>query len=86
MLNIYKKCHATEKFLLFFGYRVVIFKMICLMNRNFFEDQMNDLYASVQYGNTDCFYNLEDYLSDRGFREGSYGFDNLVFFDDSSLL
>ena len=33
MLNIYKKCIATEKFLLFFGYRVVIFKMICLDNK-----------------------------------------------------
>ena len=43
------------------------------MERNFFEDQLNDIYTSVQAGNLDCFYDLEEYLSDRGYREGFFG-------------
>lgn len=43
------------------------------MERNFFEDQLNDIYTSVQDGNLDCFYDLEEYLSDRGYRKGFHG-------------
>lgn len=34
---------------------------------------MNDLYSSVQDGNLENYYDLEDYLSYRGYREGFYG-------------
>lgn len=39
------------------------------MERNFFEDRMNDIYTSVQDGNLDCYYALEEYLSYRGYRD-----------------
>ena len=34
---------------------------------------MNDIYSSVQDGNLENYYDLEDYLSYRGYREGFYG-------------
>lgn len=57
------------------------------MERNFFEDQLNDIYTSVQDGNLDCFYALEEYLSDRGYREGFFGLEGeegLESLDDES--
>jgi hypothetical protein len=38
------------------------------MERNFFEDRMNDIYTSVQDGNLENYYALEDYLTERGYR------------------
>lgn len=43
------------------------------MKRIFYEDRMNDLYSSVQDGDLENYYDLEDYLSYRGYREGFYG-------------
>lgn len=40
------------------------------MKRIFFEDRMNDLYSSVQDGDLENYYDLEDYLS---YRDGFYG-------------
>ena len=43
------------------------------MNRIYLEDHLNDIYSSVQDGNLDCFYDLEEYPSERGYRKGFYG-------------
>lgn len=51
----------------------VIFLNFTTMNRNFFEDRMNDIYTSVQDGSVENYYALEDYLSERGYRDGFYG-------------
>lgn len=53
----------------------VYFLNLTTMNRNFFEDRMNDIYTSVQDGNLENYYALEDYLSERGYRDGFYGLD-----------
>ena len=53
----------------------VNFLNLTTMNRNFFEDRMNDIYTSVQDGNLENYYALEDYLSERGYRDGFYGLD-----------
>ena len=45
------------------------------MNRNFFEDRMNDIYTSVQDGSVENYYALEEYLTERGYRDGFYGID-----------
>jgi hypothetical protein len=61
------------------------------MERNFFEDRMNDIYTSVQDGNLENYYALEDYLSERGYRDGFYGLnteeglDN-VYDDEADLI
>ena len=54
------------------------------MKRNFYEDRMNDIYTSVQDGNLENYYALEDYLSERGYRDGFYGFGGLdnVYVDE----
>jgi hypothetical protein len=52
---------------------------------------MNDIYTSVQDGNLENYYALEDYLSERGYRDGFYGLnteeglDN-VYDDESNLI
>ncbi len=61
------------------------------MKRNFFEDRMNDIYTSVQDGNLENYYALEDYLSERGYRDGFYGPDteeglDNVYDDESNLI
>ena len=38
------------------------------MKRNFFEDRMNDIYTSVQDGSVENYYALEEYLSERVYR------------------
>ena len=53
----------------------VNFLNLTTMKRNFFEDRMNDIYTSVQDGNLENYYALEDYLSERGYRDGFYGLD-----------
>ncbi len=61
------------------------------MTRNIFEDRMNDLYCSVQDGSLENYYALEDYLSERGYRDGFYGLgDNTgldnVYADEADLV
>lgn len=53
----------------------VIFLNLTTMERIFFEDRMNDIYTSVQDGSLENYYALEDYLSERGYRDGFYGID-----------
>lgn len=43
------------------------------MARNIIEDRMNDMYCSVQDGNLENYYALEEYLTERGYRDGFYG-------------
>ena len=43
---------------------------------------MNDLYCSVQDGNLENYYALEDYLSERGYRDGFYGFGGYAALDN----
>ena len=52
------------------------------MKRNFYEDRMNDLYCSVQDGNLENFYALEEYLSERGYREGFLGLEGESLLED----
>lgn len=52
------------------------------MKRNFYEDRMNDIYTSVQDGNLENYYALEDYLSERGYRDGFYGFGGYAGLDN----
>jgi len=61
------------------------------MNRNLFEDRMNDLYCSVQDGNLENYYALEDYLAERGYRDGFYGLGShtgldYVYDDEADLI
>lgn len=61
------------------------------MKRNFFEDRMNDIYTSVQDGSLENYYALEEYLSERGYRNGFYGLDteeglDNVYDDESDLF
>ena len=61
------------------------------MTRNIFEDRMNDLYCSVQDGSLENYYALEDYLSERGYRDGFYGLGDYksldkVYVDETDVI
>ena len=52
------------------------------MARNYFEDRLNDLYTSVQDGDLESFYDLEYYLTEKGYRKGFLGLDDEGLLDD----
>ena len=61
------------------------------MTRNIFEDRMNDLYCSVQDGSLENYYALEDYLSERGYRDGFNGLGDYkcldkVYVDETDVI
>lgn len=61
------------------------------MARNIIEDRMNDIYTSVQDGSLENYYALEDYLAERGYRDGFYGLDteeglDNVYDDEADLI
>ena len=52
---------------------------------------MNDLYCSVQDGSLENYYALEDYLSERGYRDGFYGLGDYksldkVYVDETDVI
>ena len=52
---------------------------------------MNDLYCSVQDGNLENYYALEDYLAERGYRDGFNGLGShtgldYVYDDEADLV